>query len=144
MFEKKQNFIRLNLTAMNYVKINQTELHLEYELWSKELTYWRDEIKVLEKYLTGLDHKKLPLGAGAEVEHFQNQFIRNRDVVHDLRHEVANHEHLMGEIERSHNNEEFQEKLLDVHSGLREKVNTGRKIYYELKDEFRNWLAERL
>ncbi len=129
---------------MNYVKINQTELHLEYELWSKELTYWRDEIKVLEKYLTGLDHRKLPIGAGAEVEHFQNQFIRNRDVVHDLRHEVANHEHLLKELERTNNNEEVQEKILDIHTEIREKVNTGRKIYSELKDEFRNWLAQRL
>ena len=129
---------------MNYVKINLTELHLEYELWSKELAYWRDELKILEKYLTELDHQKLPIGAGAEVEHFQNQFIRHRDVVHDLRHEVAGNEQLLVDIERVKENEALQDKLLDVHSDLRGKVNTGRKIYSELKDEFRTWLVKRL
>jgi len=129
---------------MNYVKINLTELHLEYELWSKELTYWRDEIKVLEKYLLELDYKKIPAEAGAEVEHFQNQFIRHRDVVHDLRHEVAKYEHLIKDIERVNANEELQETLLGIHTELREKINTGRKIYSELKEEFRTWLVKRV
>ena len=129
---------------MSYTKINLTELHLEHELWSKELNYWRDEIKVLEKYLTGLDYKKIPNEAGAEVEHFQNQFIRHKNVVHDLKHEVDNHEQLLRDVEKVDDNEELQDKFLDIHSDLREKINTGRKIYSELKDEFRAWLAKRV
>jgi DNA-binding transcriptional regulator GbsR (MarR family) len=129
---------------MSYTKINLTELHLEHELWSKELGYWRDEIKVLEKYLTGLDYKKIPNEAGAEVEHFQNQFIRNKNVVHDLKHEVDNHEQLLRDVEKVEDNEELQDKFLDIHSDLREKINTGRKIYSELKEEFRVWLAKRV
>jgi hypothetical protein len=129
---------------MSYVKINLTELHLEFELWTKELTYWRDELKVLEKYLIELDYKKIPSEAGAEVEHFQNQFIRHREVVHELRHEVAHHEHLIKEIEKVNGDEELQEKLLAIHTELREKINTGRKLYSELKDEFRSWLVKRV
>lgn len=129
---------------MQYVKNSLTNLHLEYDLWSKELNYWRDEIKVLEKYLIELDYKNFTVNEGAAIEHFQNQFIQQKNVVHDLRHEVANNESILNGIESANGNLKFYDRLLAVHSTLREKINTGRKIYANLKEEFRNWLVKKV
>jgi hypothetical protein len=125
-------------------KISTLELSLEQELWTKELTYWRDELKVLEKYLSEINDKNTPHVLWVEVEHFQNQFIRHREVVHELRHELTKHENIVKDLVSGLEDREIQDKKLELHEVIREEVNTGRKIYCELKDEFRNWLAKRM
>jgi len=57
---------------------------------------------------------------------------------------VAKYEHLIKDIEKVNANEELQETLLGIHTELRERINTGRKIYSELKEEFRSWLVKRV
>ncbi len=125
-------------------KISSLELYLEHELWTKELNYWRDELKVLEKYLTEINEKNTPHVLWVEVEHFQNQFIRHREVVHELRHELSKHENIVKDLASDLEEEEVQDKKLELHEVIREQVDTGRKIYSELKDEFRSWLAKRM
>ncbi len=125
-------------------KISSLELYLEHELWTKELNYWKDELKTLEKYLTEVNEKNTPHVLWIEVEHFQNQFIRHREVVHELRHELTKHEHVVKDIASGKEMEEIQEKKLELHEVIREQIDTGRKIYSELKDEFRSWLSKRM
>ncbi len=123
-------------------KLSSLELYLEHELWTKELNYWRDELKILEKYLTEVNDTNTPHVLWAEVEHFQNLFIRHREVVHELRHELIKHELIVKDLASGSEMEDMQEKKLELHEDIRERVNTGRKLYAELKDEFRNWLAK--
>ncbi len=125
-------------------KISSLELYLEHELWTKELNYWRDELKTLEKYLTEVNEKNTPHVLWIEVEHFQNQFIRHKEVVHELRHELTKHENVVKDIVSGKEMEDIQEKKLELHELIREQIDTGRKIYSDLKDEFRKWLSKRM
>jgi hypothetical protein len=120
------------------------ELHFDHEVWTYELKFWREELKIFEKYLSKIDDKKLTKEATSELEHFQNQFIHHKKVVHDLIHEASSNEKFL-----VHNNDiwasdEVKKVKLEEHGSLEEQMHTARKIYVELKSDFRNWLANRL
>lgn len=117
------------------------ELHLEHELWIKELLFWKEEIAVMEKYLAQVNAWLNTLESRAGVEHFQNQFIRQREVIDELKHEIrVNEESLSARLSNLTGPEADTMRLVD-HDITREKVLITRKIYQDLKEEYRNWLV---
>jgi len=65
-------------------KENVAALHLENELWKKELVFYKDELQILEKYLFEVNNKNVSKDARAEVEHYQNQLILHKEVMDEL------------------------------------------------------------
>ncbi len=117
------------------------ELHLEHELWIKELLFWKEEIAVMEKYLAQVNAWLNTLESKAGVEHFQNQFIRQREVIDELKHEIRVNEETLSARLRNLTGPEADTKRLVDHDITREKVLITRKIYQDLKEEYRSWLV---
>ena len=70
-----------------------------------------------------------------QIEHFQNQYIRQTEVIDELRHSVKQHENALEKQARDFafgNDHHYYEE----HSGLKEEVEQFRKIYTELRKEF--------
>jgi hypothetical protein len=120
------------------------ELHFDHEVWTYELKFWREELKIFEKYLSKIDGKKLSREATSELEHFQNQFIHHKKVVHDLIHEASSNEKFLVNNVDIWGSDAVRKVKLEEHAGLDEQMDTARKIYTDLKRDFRNWLASRL
>jgi hypothetical protein len=120
------------------------ELHFDHEVWTFELKSWREELKILEKYLTKIQHAKLNREATVELERFQNQFIRHKEVIHDLINEASSSEKYLVHNNDIFTSDEIRQVKMQEHAHLEDQIQTARKIYSDLKLNFRNWLINRL
>ena len=74
-------------------------IHFEHRLWVNELNFFADELNIYEQQLGALATKYDKRGAMQELEQFQNQFIRQKEVLDTLQHDIHIHEQ---KTQRSH------------------------------------------
>ena len=141
---KKQNLTVLNHCYMTDNTTSVAELHFDHEVWTYELKFWREELKIFEKYLSKIELREITREAASELEHFQNQFIHHKKVVHDLIHDASSSEKFLVHNLDLWGSEIVRKVKLEEHATLEEQMQTARKIYTELKSDFRHWLANRL
>lgn len=120
-------------------------LHLEYKLWIAELNFYTEMIQIFEAHLenivtSNLENKDM-LG---EIEHFQNQFIRQREVIDELKHDLHISEMQLAAFTHEMTPVGYEFERLDNHSGLRERFFIFRKIFNELKEEFHSFESGRV
>ena len=120
--------------------LDTAQLHFEHQVWSKELSFFADEIKIYENRLSdlvsGSNNKEMLAG----LEHFQNQFIRQKEVLDQLDRNIRVHEqHLAGLAAK---NMESAPSDSGVQETMREEMNQFRKIYSELKTEFFKFMGK--
>ncbi|MBO6518229.1 MAG: hypothetical protein JJ975_16960, partial [Bacteroidia bacterium] len=72
-----------------------TELHKEHVAWSKNLGFYRDEIETFKHRLEEIIVRNTKTEVTAQVEHFQNQFIRQNEVIDELLHDINAEESLI-------------------------------------------------
>ena len=83
---------------MSIVQADVETLHFEHTLWSNELSFVEDELKIFEKRLEKLVNNLTDRDMMARLEHFQNQFIRQKEVLDQLRHDIKVHEQEIGRM----------------------------------------------
>ena len=66
-------------------------VHFEHRLWVNELDFFADEIRIYERQLEELIRKSAEKDAMQELEQFQNQFIRQKEVLDTLQHDIHIH-----------------------------------------------------
>lgn len=113
----------------------QNLLFTEHNLWLKNLDQVKFEFKDLqirlERALPHLHSKPLL----ARVEQFQNRFIRQREVVDELRHEIKQHENHLEKMDQP------AHLLLLEHVGLRDQFSRFYDLFIELERDFDEFLA---
>lgn len=125
---------------MKSTTVNQiTAQHFEHRLWRNELSFFEDELKIYEHQLEEL------VGKGIKemlprLEHFQNNFIRQKEVLDELNHEINVHEQALAKA-MSSDSDEIPNGLYN-HEASREKIETFKKIYGELKADFMQFLKK--
>lgn len=120
------------------------KLHLEYSQWIAELNFDKEEISRYEKQLENLVTRNTGSGIRAQVEHFQNQFIREKEVIDELKHKLNISERQLAGFVKELSGLGLESIKMDNHSKLREEMQIFRKIYTELKEEFRRFEATRM
>jgi hypothetical protein len=125
--------------------ISIRSLHLEYQLWTRELIFYKEEIKIFEDHLINiLDRNDSNSEVPPQVEHFQNQFILQKEVIDFLKHDLIVSERQLASFVHELSGEGIDTIKMDNHGKLRERMTTFRKIYKEMKQEFRrfemNWI----
>ena len=107
--------------------------HFEHKIWMKQLNFFRDELKIYEHQLEDLVGKTakdmLP-----KLEHFQNSFLRQREVLKKMRHEIKNHEREIAAAFQADQELSYPSHI--AHEEFREEMKTFEKLYKELKEEF--------
>ena len=108
------------------------------ESWIEEINFYETEIGScelsLEQFILALKRsEKL-----AAAEHFQNQFIRQREVINELKFKIRQYLRDLPALEN-----EAQEARYERHfSYLSEEVSTFRKLFNELLFEFDDFLKD--
>jgi hypothetical protein len=125
------------MTTKHEKKIHLSDLHFENETWLNEIDFLKQEMNLFENKLPQL----LVANAGnqeriAKIEQFQNQFIRQREQLGELRHIVHLSEQLLAQKAKEMNPAEVMHKNLAGHSELREKVESYKYIYSNFKRKF--------
>lgn len=112
----------------------------ELTSWKRELSSTKEEIKSFEKELAGLAAHTHNRDIFPHIEHFQNNFIRQKEVIDELRHDLPDSQRRVEYIYRSTNNGADQ----DVHAQLCDRMDTFRRLYQELRDKFQRFETEHL
>lgn len=115
------------------------EMLAEHNEWQAKIRFYKSEIK---NRTTELDHF---VGSGEasgmmqHVEHFQNQFIRQMEVLDIIRHDFKQHENA---IEQHHTNP--LQNLASQHMNEKDKLVQFEKVYHALRDEFHSFLNKEI
>jgi len=125
-----------------YQTVSIRSLHLEYQLWVRELIFHKEEIKIFESHLEELVSRNTKQGVQVQIEHFQNQFICQKEVIDILKHKLNISERQLAAFVYDLSGGVIESVRMDNHSDLREEVMTFRKLYKKLKTDFRNFETE--
>ena len=123
-------------------RVHLQDLHSDHQLWLNTLRFCKDEITIFEHRMEDIAKREPASEVMAELEHFQNRYIREREVIDELRHDIKQHENHLEKFAIEHP-VAVDHVLFTDHSGLRDRLSTFEKLYHELKVEFMRWLAVR-
>lgn len=117
----------------------QLELfHFEHSLWTKELSFFADELKIYEHRLEALSLAPIGREAMSKLEQFQNKFIRQKEVLDTLTHDIHLYEQRISIALQKGNEAPLDEAL---HQDLKDQMDTFKSIYGKLKAKFMTFLA---
>ncbi len=124
-------------------KARLADLHEEQKKWSSQLAFYKDEIDVFELRLSELVQRFTAQKVLAEIERFQNQFIRQREVIDIINHQIGKKRRDLEQFARKN------PKLSDLavysdQAGLREEMDSFLRIYKELKKDYNKLLLRLL
>ena len=119
--------------------ISIRSLHLEYELWIREIAFYKEEICLFENHLEALAAQNPDPSCSVQIEHFQNQFILQKEVIDYLKHDLHVSEKQLAAFAHELSDTGLESIRMDNHTQLRERVITFRNIYNDLKKEFREF-----
>ncbi len=122
------------------LKLNQ--LQFESNTWKRLLCFMMDENIHLKNRIAEILKNDTDNNLLEEIENFQNNLVRQDEVISLLRHDTAELDKLLvreifedGEIAK-----EINKKLKD----LRNNISTAEKQFTKMKLEFNNYLLETL
>lgn len=118
-----------------------SDLHFEHQLWNSRLDFYKDEVRIYENRLGEIANRYTGEEVLAQVEHFQNQFIRQRELIDELKHNVNNHEEALVDYAEANPVAVDHAKFRD-HGSMREEMESFDKAYDELKKEFQRFSAK--
>ena len=117
------------------------ELHFEHKLWTSKMRFYMDELSIFENRLSELVQRNTKVEVTSEIEHFQNQFIRQREIAQQLISKCNDHEKFLANQAKEHP-VAIDHVLFADHTKLRDEAEVYDKIYSELKTEFMNLLRK--
>ncbi len=129
------------MEATKLTKEHLDTLHFEHERWVKQLAFYKDELKTYTNRLEDIAQRYTGREVMQKLEHFQNQFIRQNEVIDILTHDINEHEQILVNSVKE-NPTASDHRLFDDHSGLRDRMETFLKIYNELKPGFMRYLTK--
>lgn len=119
------------------------DLHQDHSEWIKNLEFYRDEITTFKHRLEEIITQNTKTEVTANVEHFQNQFIRQNEVIDQLVHDINAEEQKLVDNVQS-NTVATDHRKVDVNEKLVDSMTTFVKIYSELKSEFNRFASDAL
>ncbi len=115
--------------------VHLADLHFEHQQWLQELNFWKDELTTFRNRLAEVIGQWTDSNVMANVEHFQNQFILHDEAFDILRHDIREHEKSLSSHAAKHPVGTDQQHFVD-HIEARDRMETRRHIYHDLKKEF--------
>ena len=113
----------------------------ELQSWKHELSSFKQEIRHFEKHLETMSAKNLPKDLLAQIEHFQNSFICQKEVIDKLRHDLPDSRHKVEHIFKRLHHFSDQDNS-HTHDSLNDRMDTFRRIFEEVKEDFRRFESD--
>ena len=118
-----------------------SDLHFEHSLWINELDFSKDELYIFTNRLAGVIDRNTDKTFEATAESFQNQLIRQKEVVDELRHSIKTHESELVHYAHDHPIA-LDHAYFSDHAAFREKMTRFTSLYADFKKEFMRFIAE--
>jgi chromosome segregation ATPase len=125
-----------------HTKEQLMEMHTEHNEWQNKIKFYRGELKKLNEQLDEIVSRKPSSRVMASIEHFQNQFTIQNEVLDIMRHDFKQHENA---IEAKHNSLNSNDPgLIENHESHRERLAQFEKLFHDLRDEFHEFNQKEL
>ncbi len=105
------------------------------------MRFYLDEISIFENRLSELVQKNTKVEVTSNIEHFQNQFIRQREVAQELVSKSKDHEKFLVNQAKNHPIA-IDHVFFADHTKLRAEVEIYDRIYSDLKAAFLSFLKK--
>jgi hypothetical protein len=115
--------------------------HAENTEWTNKLNFYKDEIKIMTGRLEELTAKNSSNEVLAQVEHFQNQFIVQRNNIDEAIHAVKMNEELL-QTEIKENPVAVDRRSVEYHEIEKDMVDSFEKNFNELRSEFNEFVGK--
>lgn len=126
---------------MNTQHIYLKDLHKDHKEWTNEVTLYKEELASFENRLGEVVTRNTNTEVLATLEHLQNSIIRHKEVIDEINHHIGVHAQELAKYAEE-NQTAIDRKYFEDHPGLRDKVETERKLFAELKEETLEYLAK--
>lgn len=125
----------MNATAPIY------QQHEENSTWTNSLQFYKDEIVILRERLSEIAAKNTNKEILAEVEHFQNQFIIQRNNIDEIMHLIKQNENaIIAEI--NSNPIAVDHRKVKAHTEEKEQMESFEKTFNDLREEYNRFSAK--
>ncbi len=121
--------------------IFNSDLHFEHNQWRRELFFWEDELKSFQNRLEELVKRWTKKEMLVQLEHYQNQFILQDDVINTLQDDIHIHEISIAAASKK-GKDLLDTTLVKKHIEFRNRMEVQRHIYRDLKKEFFKFLTK--
>lgn len=117
------------------------DLRYDHHIWENELNFYKNELNIFEDRLTDMIKRDPSNQLLRELEQFQNQFIRQKEVVDELNHKIHLYDdELVGIPAKIMLEKESQE--ISKHKNLEDDLQTNRRLYFDLRNRFNLYLMK--
>jgi hypothetical protein len=115
--------------------------HSENTEWTSKLNFYKDDIKIMTGRLEEVAAKNNSQEVLAEVEHFQNQLIIQRNNIDEALHAVKiNEEALQAEIKS--NPVAVDHRSVAYHAQEKDMIESFEKNFNDLRGEFNEFVGK--
>ncbi len=115
------------------------DLHFDHHMWLNSLKFYKEELDIFENRLAEVSFRHNDVEVKANVERFQNQFIREKEVIDILKHDINAHENTLVEFAKEHP-VAVEHVYFKNHTDLVDRMETFEKIWKQLRADFMNFL----
>ncbi len=119
------------------------KLHEEHKQWLNDLDFYKDELIIMQNRISEIAKKNSSKEILAQVEHFQNQFIVQKEQIDILSHDIKKHEQAL-ENEVNKNETAVDHRKMPAHKGETEKIEIFDTIFNNLKKELNLFLSKHM
>lgn len=116
-------------------------LHFEHREWLNRFEFYKNEFSNYERLLGEVAVKNTSHVITPQVEHFQNQFVLQREKLDVLKHNVKQSENAIEERMKD-NAVAWEHQSMPAETELRNKVVSFDEMFNELKAEYRAFLQK--
>jgi seryl-tRNA synthetase len=124
---------------MSYISVSHCGN--EHQTWLKSLDFYDEELDILEGRLIEIVKKNNGQEAMAGVEHFQNQFIVQRNNIDELKHSINEHSGKVAADALAHQGK-MNNAMTGEHDNLKDQVESFEKVINELRHEYNTFLSK--
>ena len=113
----------------------------ESKEWTSNLAFYKDELKIMKTRLEEIISRNTSKEILAQAEHFQNQFIIQKDQIDQINHIInLDNDKIHKEINK--NGVAVDRRSIEDHTSLREQMKSFEHIYSSLKFDFNTFLSK--
>ncbi|MBS1666954.1 MAG: hypothetical protein JST58_06225 [Bacteroidetes bacterium] len=120
---------------------NTASIGVEHTEWINKLEFYKNDIGILEQRLMDIAGRNSSSEAMAGIEHFQNQFIVQRNNIDELKHAINENVHLAFEDAISHAGRIDGDRI-GTQKKLEVQVRAFEKVVNELRQEFNQYAVK--
>ncbi|MFN5223948.1 MAG: hypothetical protein ACK5DJ_07160 [Bacteroidota bacterium] len=115
--------------------------HAEHREWLNKIDFYYDDLKIMRHRLEEVAARNTNKSLMAQVEHFQNQFVIQRNELDEMKHAI--HQAESGIAENvAQNGTAVNRRSMPDNVSMRDRVERFEKLFLQLRKELMTFVAK--